>query len=425
MATSTSSVSAVFPTKLMWDSPVDAEKIFETVDAEFKTKTILESVNYVFNLTSASDVITAAPPIAQVGQASYAARMENHEKSVRKLNADASKAMGILMSIFHPDSNAHRSLVIWFTEPIVPALVTSLELRRRDYNFRNAYAKWQGEYRPNKQYNLDTILKEWEALDDRQISFAEFWGTWHKLVNEMTDIGHPPTDEKKYEQLRKNVTNPNLKSIVLQLSYAVGKRISLNDFFDDCLHVTRTSKELDTGRTNGKRKAHEEPIVGRTVQLHKKPRDNNNREMVCWRCGEAGHMKINNTTGARCHNSYCTVCHNVIGMEPHDARNCCSRSMQVFGNLKFPKMSRKERGENTSSTHLQSKGKRGRKNGKEKSSYYGPKGDSNSSTSTSTSSVPKEIQQLRALLAFHEASHQARVNAATARRVTSAEDSDR
>ena len=60
-------------------------------------------------------------------------------------------------------------------------------------------------------------------MDDRQISFAEFWGTWHKLVNEMTDIGQPPTEEKKYEQLRKNVTNPNLKSIVLQLSMLLAK----------------------------------------------------------------------------------------------------------------------------------------------------------------------------------------------------------
>ena len=63
--------------------------------------------------------------------------------------------------------------------------------------------------------------------------------------------------------------------------------------------MTRTFKELDTGRANGKRKAYEEPIVGRPVQLQKKSRDNCNREMVCWRCGKSGHVKINNATDAK------------------------------------------------------------------------------------------------------------------------------
>ena len=74
--------------------------------------------------------------------------------------------MGILMGLFHPDCNAHRSLTTWYAE-ILPGL-TPLQTRREDFNFRNAFEKWQGEYKPNKQYNLDTILKTWEALSDRE-----------------------------------------------------------------------------------------------------------------------------------------------------------------------------------------------------------------------------------------------------------------
>ena len=67
----------------------------------------------------------------------------------------------------------------------------------------------------------------------------------------MEDIGHAPTVEKEYEMLRKAVTNPNLKSILIKLNLPPAKRISLDDFFEDCLYVGRTSKELDTGRDNG------------------------------------------------------------------------------------------------------------------------------------------------------------------------------
>ena len=49
----------------------------------------------------------------------------------------------------------------------------------------------------------DTILKTWEALSDRDVSFAIFWGQYQKYRKEMEDIGHAPTDEKEYEVLRK------------------------------------------------------------------------------------------------------------------------------------------------------------------------------------------------------------------------------
>ena len=91
----------------------------------------------------------------------------------------------------------------------------------------------------------------------------------------MEDIGHAPTVEKEYEMLRKAVTNPNLKSIVIKLNLSPAKRISLDDFYEDCLYVVRTSKELDTGRGNGngKRKADGEAIVGRAVTIQKRSAD--------------------------------------------------------------------------------------------------------------------------------------------------------
>ena len=73
-----------------------------------------------------------------------------------KVNEQARKAMGILMGLFHPDCNAHRSLTTWYAE-ILPGLIP-LQARRKDFNFRNAFEKWLGEFKPNKQYNLDTIL---------------------------------------------------------------------------------------------------------------------------------------------------------------------------------------------------------------------------------------------------------------------------
>ena len=116
-----------------------------------------------------------------------ATRQANHEKSVIKVNEQARKAMGILMGLFHPDCNAHRSLTTLYAE-VLPGL-TPLQARRKDFNFRNAFEKWQGEYQPNKQYNLDTILKTWEALSDRDVSFAVFWGQYQKYRKEMEDIG--------------------------------------------------------------------------------------------------------------------------------------------------------------------------------------------------------------------------------------------
>ena len=428
MSTPSSSSTAHFVAKLVWNSAVDAELTYDTVFAELKTKFLNDSVEYVCSEAEATDAITPAP-LAAVGAAlnANATRQSNHDKSVLKVNADARKAMGILMSLFDPDCNAHRSLAGWFAEPL-PALVTPLERRRKDFNFRNAFDKWQSEFRPNKQYNLDTILKIWESLSDRDIPFAEFWGKYQKYYKEMEDIGHPPTEEKCYEMLRKSVTNDNLKYFVIQLDLPAGRRIALTNFFNDCLHVVRTHKEFDTGRNDSKRKAHEEPIVGRSVTLQKKPKVNgDSRDTICYRCGESGHFKYNNITGAKCQATVCTLCHSFIGTENHNARGCCSRSNQVFPNGNFSNGNSKSGGRkgNRNARTInpsQGKGKRGKRDaGKEKSSHYGPR--SEVSTSSNSSDVPKDLLQVRALLAGMESAY-ARSRNATARKVTSAEDSD-
>ena len=69
------------------------------------------------------------------------------------------------------------------------------------------------------------------------------------------------------------------------------------------------------------------------------------------------------------------------------------------------------------------KNKKDKKNyGKEKASHYGP---SNGVSSTTTvSSVPRELQQMRALLAQMESNHVRSQNVSARRVVTSAEDSD-
>ena len=124
---------------------------------------------------------------------------------------------------------------------------------------------------------------------------------------------------------------------MIKLNLPPAKRISLDDFFEDCLYVVRTSKELDTGRENGngKRKADGEAIVGRAVTMQKKDVDRGIEDLACYRCGEVGHLKTDRVTGSKCQATRCTLCHSFIGTNAHSARGCCNRSNQVFPNGNF------------------------------------------------------------------------------------------
>ena len=152
----TTSSTAVPSMKLMWNSPVDAEKTYDTVFVELMTRLVYESVDNVSKVADANDATSPAPAVGAALNAN-AARQAYHDKNVLKVNADSRKAMGILMGLFNPDSNAYRSLIGRFNEPLVG--LTALQLRRKDFNFRNIFEKWQTEYKPNKQFNYDTILK--------------------------------------------------------------------------------------------------------------------------------------------------------------------------------------------------------------------------------------------------------------------------
>ena len=132
---------------------------------------------------------------------------------------------------------------------------------------------------------------------------------------------------------------------------------------------------------------------------------------------------------SKCQATRCTLCHSFIGTNAHSARGCCNRSNQVFPNGNFSTGKSKSagsRGKNKSNGKANSsdgKSKKDKKSyGKEKASHYGP--SNGVSTTTTVSSVPRELQQMRALLAQMESNHARSQNVSARRVVTSAEDSD-
>ena len=78
---SSSSSTAHFVAKLVWNSAVDAVLTYDTVFVELQTKFLNDSVEYVCYEAEATDAITPAPPAA-VGAAlnANATRQSNHDK---------------------------------------------------------------------------------------------------------------------------------------------------------------------------------------------------------------------------------------------------------------------------------------------------------------------------------------------------------
>ena len=126
--------------------------------------------------------------------------------------------------------------------------------------------------------------------------------------------------------LRRNVTNPHLEYLVLQLSLPEARRIKLETFFEDCNHVTRYNKVWDSGH---KRKAEE--VFGRQVTI-KGDMPESVPSAVCWRCGRPGHLKFNIKKSLACASSSCSLCKTCIGGDSHDARFCCEKNSEVFPN---------------------------------------------------------------------------------------------
>ena len=200
--------------------------------AELKAILIHKSIYHCVSERKSNKRPAIHPPRSQEGRPSYATRYTAWKKSLKGLSDDANTAMGTL---FDPDYNAHRELDAWYKGDVT-ANSPSSHKRRKDFNFRFAWTKLHAFYCPNKEVNLDTILKRWEALTDEEMSFAQFHGQY---VSEMEVIGRPPTEAKRYEMFRRNVKDPHLEHLVIQLSLPKPRRIRLDTFFEDCNHVTR------------------------------------------------------------------------------------------------------------------------------------------------------------------------------------------
>ena len=168
--------SASDESKLVWNSPLDAEETFEVKMAELKATLIKESVYHCVSEKESNERLAIRSPRSQEGQPSYATRYTAWEKTLKDLSDDANTAMGTLMALFDPDCNAHRELATWYEEDDVTANSPSSRKRRKDYNFRNAWSKFHELYRPNKEINLNTILKRWELSPMRRFPSRRFKG---------------------------------------------------------------------------------------------------------------------------------------------------------------------------------------------------------------------------------------------------------
>ena len=139
--------------------------------------------------------------------------------------------------------------------------------------------------------------------------------------------------------LRRNVKNPHLEYLLVQLSLPEDRRIKLETFFEDCNHVTRYNKEWDSGH---KRKAEE--VFGRQVTIKGDVPDSV-PYAVCWRSGLPGHLKFNIKKTLTCTSSTCSLCKARFGGDSHDARYYCEKSSKVFPNVSIvqPRSAKRER----------------------------------------------------------------------------------
>lgn len=298
---------------MKWNSPLDAEDTYDVFAADFKALLSKEGLDHVFSRRDSRRALLPRPDQALLPIAEFRRQSLEYSKSVLKINEQAAKALGHLLSRLDPDSNAFRQVSAWYLED---ATAGRPEVRgRKDYHFRLAWNNFEEEYKPDNEINLEAILKRWEHLTDSDITFADFSGQYQKLMSQMIDIGQPPTELKQLEMLRRNVKNPYLRHVSVKLSLPEATRITIEDFFLECNAYIAVNKSEDSGR---KRKV--DAIVARAATTSKKPRDGT---PVCWRCGKAGHLKIDYNTNVSCTANTCSLCRKFIGTEDHSARHCC------------------------------------------------------------------------------------------------------
>ena len=90
--------------KLVWNSPLDAEETFEVKMAELKATLIKESVYHCVYESESNKRLVVRPPHSQEGQPSYATRYTAWEKSLKDLSDDA-----FLCVLIAPESPAADS----------------------------------------------------------------------------------------------------------------------------------------------------------------------------------------------------------------------------------------------------------------------------------------------------------------------------
>lgn len=368
--------------KLVWNSAVDSEDSFDVQMALYKTSLVKNSLHHVFSEAQSSKRLVSYPVLAaanRAAQESYDKKYSLWEKSLKSLNDETNKAMGLLMDILAPDCNAYRLIATWMDEDVTSMLPIQ-DQNRVDVNFRHMWAKFCGIYEPNKEVNLDSILKKWEALTDEHMSFSEFHGKHVKYIQEMEAIGQPPTEARQLEVLRQNVKNPYLNFLRAQLCIGEGRRISIEDFFYDCNIYTRINREHDTGR-----KRTIESVVGFSSIAQNVPKKSRvtGGSMSCFRCGDPAHT-LRNCTATKC-----TLCHQTIADKKHDTRNCILTDI--------PRFSAGVRSTPNSSPKAAKKKSNGSKSKKNSLPSTSSGGDSSRATS-----LPKDVQAAYDLVRNYE-----------------------
>ena len=337
-------------TKLNWNSLDEAKESFYKKETEYKTVLTEKGLVHLLSEEDSNEMMGARPelpdPATEKQQQTHEKRMDLWNKKLASINQDSMKAMGTLLTMFEAECIVHNDLEEWFNEDLDPAVVAAENLKRKDYKFRNSWLKFHEKYEPNQEVNRDETLKKLEALTDKDITFTEFDAKFQRYCVQLEKMGMKVSDEKKYEILRTNVTNPELKHLVRELSRPDAKRIQLSEFFEECIFYLRYNPSME----NVKRKA--DAVVGRTVTVvedsggaKRQKRDKKasgggagaktraydpDYKPTCWRCGRVGH-RSEQYGEVVCSESTCVNCKASIGTKNHDARNCKTSSSSTDG----------------------------------------------------------------------------------------------
>ena len=261
--------------------------------ALYKTSLMKNSLHHVFSEAQSSKRLVSFPVHAAANRAAQESCDKKYslwEKSLKSLNDETNKAMVLLMDILAPDCNAYRLIATWMDEDVTSMLPIQ-DQNRVDINFRHLWAKFCGIYEPNKEVNLDSILKKWEALTDEHMSFSE--------STSIQAIGQPPTEARQLEVLRLNVKNLNLNFQRAQLCIGEGRRISIEE---------RTIESVVGFSSIAQNVPKKSRVTGGSIS--------------CFRCGDPAHTLRIATK--------CTLCHQTIVDKKHDTRNCLLTDIPRF-----------------------------------------------------------------------------------------------